>query len=235
MVLNVVKYSPMVKQRTQPLASTKSRQRRTRERAETRQRILDAAREMFVRHGYEATTMRAIADRIEYTATAIYHHFRNKDELMMELATTDFRALAAAFQRIGQIEDPLERLRRVGEAYVDFALEHPMQYQLMFMTPHPLMNVKGITRGDPSQDAYAFLRQVAAGVIASGRLRPEFQDPEELAQMCWASLHGLLALHIIKHNPKQDGADWIAWRDARTTAARMSEALLRGLLRGAGQ
>lgn len=225
----------MVKLRAKPLATTKSRQRRARERAETRQRILDAAREMFVRHGYEATTMRAIADRIEYTATAIYHHFRNKDDLMMELASTDFRALAAAFQRIGEIEDPLERLRRVGEAYVDFALEHPMQYQLMFMTSHPLMNVKGITRGDPSQDAYAFLRQVAASVIASGRLRPEFQDPEELAQMCWASLHGLLALHISKHNPKQDSADWIEWRDARTTAARMSEALMRGLVRSAAQ
>lgn len=208
-----------------------SRERRERERVDTRQRILEAAREMFVRNGYEATTMRAIADRIEYTATAIYHHFRNKDELLMELATTDFRALAAAFHRIGQIEDPVERVRRVGEAYVAFALEHPMQYQLMFMTPHPVMDVKGITRGDPSQDAYAFLRDAWVAVIASGRVRPEFQDAEELAQMCWAALHGLLALHIIKHTPKQDGQDWIAWRDARKTAARLSEALVRGLLR----
>jgi AcrR family transcriptional regulator len=211
--------------------SAGSRARRSRERAETRQRILDAAREMFVRHGYEATTMRAIARRIQYTATAIYHHFRNKDELLMELATTDFRALAGAFQKIGQIEDPLERVRRIGEAYVDFALAHPMQYQLMFMTPHPVMDVKGITQGDPSEDAYAFLRQAWGAVIATGRLRPEFRDPEELAQMCWSSVHGLLALHIIKHQPKPDGPDWIQWRDARTTAARTSETLLRGLLR----
>ncbi|MGH7614882.1 MAG: TetR/AcrR family transcriptional regulator [Gemmatimonadales bacterium] len=208
-----------------------SRERRTRERGETRQRILDVAREMFVRNGYEATTMRAIADRIEYTATAIYHHFRNKGELLTELCNIDFRALAAAFQQIGRIEDPIERLCRIGEAYVSFALEHPMQYQLMFMMPHPVMDVKGITRGDPSQDAYAFLREAWAAAITSERLRPEFQDPEELAQMCWAPLHGLLALHIIKHNPKQNGADWIEWRDARTTASRMSEALMRGVLR----
>jgi len=208
-----------------------SRERRTRERADTRQAILDAAREMFVRNGYEATTMRAIADKIEYTATAIYHHFRNKDELLMELAATDFRALAAAFQRIGQIEDPVERLRRIGEAYVDFALEHPMHYQLMFMTPHPVMGVKGITRGDPSQDAYGFLRETATAVIASERLRPDFQDPEELAQLAWASLHGLLALHITKRASKQGGEEWIQWRDARRTGARMCEALVRGLLR----
>lgn len=208
-----------------------SRERRERERVDTRQRILEAAREMFVRHGYEATTMRAIADRIEYTATAIYHHFRSKEELLLELATMDFRALAAAFQRIGQIEDPIERLGRVGEAYVAFALEHPMQYQLMFMTRHPVMEVKGITRGDPSQDAYAFLRDAWVAAIATGRVRPEFTDAEELAQMCWASLHGLLALHIIKHNPTQNGGEWIAWRDARKTGARLSDALVRGLLR----
>lgn len=175
--------------------------------------------------------MRAIADRIEYTATAIYHHFRNKEELLTELAATDFRALAAAFQRIGRIEDPFERLRRIGEAYVDFALEHPMQYQLMFMTPHPVMDVKGVTPGDPSQDAYAFLRDAWKDALATGQVRPEYADAEELAQMCWSSLHGLLALHIIKHNARRDGAPWIHWRDARRTAARMSEALIRGLCR----
>ncbi len=210
---------------------TRSRLRRDRERAETRERILDAAREMFVRDGYEATTMRAIADKLDYTATAIYHHFRSKEELMLELATSDFRALAGAFGQIGRIEDPIERLRRVGEAYVDFALAHPMQYQLMFMTPHPVMTVKGITRGDPSQDAYAFLRRIWVEALAAGRVRPEYTDAEELAQMCWSSLHGLLSLHIVKHNATQHGEEWIAWRDAGQTARRMSEALVRGLTR----
>ena len=208
---------------------SRSRLRRERERADTRQRILDAAREMFVRHGYDATTMRAIADKLDYTATAIYHHFRNKEELMIELATSDFRALAAAFGQIGRIEDPIERLRRVGDAYVDFALAHPMQYQLMFMTPHPVMAVKGITRGDPGQDAYAFLRRIWEDAIAGGRVRPEFTDAEELAQMCWSQLHGLLSLRICKHDATQNGESWIAWRDARQTARRMSETLIRGL------
>jgi AcrR family transcriptional regulator len=213
------------------MPSIKSLARRSRQREDTRRLILDAAREMFVRLGYEATTMRAIADRIEYTATAIYHHFRSKDELMTELCDLDFRALAAAFQQIGRIEDPIERIRRVGQAYVDFALEHPMQYQLMFMTPHPVMDVKSIKHGDPSEDAYAFLRESWAAAIASGRLRPEYSDPEELAQMAWASLHGILALHIIKHTPRQGGEEWIHWRDARTTTTRLCEALVRGVLR----
>jgi AcrR family transcriptional regulator len=203
-----------------------SRERRTRERAETRERILDAARHMFVRHGYEATTMRAIADKIEYTPTAIYHHFRNKDALLTELASSDFRALAAAFQKIGRIEDPLERLYRVGDAYVEFALAHPMQYQLMFMTLKPEgVIANSMVHGDPTQDAYTFLRDACADAIASGRFRPDITDPDELAQMLWSSVHGLLALQMMK----KEGP--IPWRDARKTARRINETMMRGLLR----
>ena len=207
--------------------SAASRRRRTRELAETRQKILDAAREMFVRRGYEATTMRAIADRIEYTPTAIYHHFRSKEALLRELCSADFGALAEAFRRIGRIADPLERLPRIGQAYVEFALEHPMQYRLMFMTPHPdVGHGTGITRGDPGRDAYAFLRETCAAAIATGRLRPELDDAEQLAQILWASLHGLLALHIVRKDEQ-----WIDWRDPHATASRTRDVMLRGLLR----
>lgn len=207
-----------------------SHERRTRERAETRQRILDAARKLFVRKGVEATTMRAIANEIEYTPTAIYHHFASKHELLLELCNIDFRALAAAFLRIGRVDDPIERLSRIGEAYVDFALEHPMQYQLLFMTRHPgVSRAREHVRGDPTEDAYAFLRDTCADVIATGRLRDEFGDPEEVAQMAWASLHGLIALHIIKEDDP-----WIEWRDVRRTAARMGESLIRGMHRMPG-
>jgi AcrR family transcriptional regulator len=202
-----------------------SLERRTRERAETRERILEAAREMFVQHGYEPTTMRAIADKIEYTPTAIYHHFRNKEALLAELCSADFRSLAAAFQRIGRIEDPLERFSRLCDAYVDFALEHPMQYQLLFMTRHPVVLDKGTDRG-AGEVAYGFLRETCEDVIASGRLRPELTDPDELAQMAWSSVHGVLALHIVKTEHGK-----IKWHDPKGTAARLRDALIRGILR----
>jgi AcrR family transcriptional regulator len=203
-----------------------SAERRTRERAETRERILDAAREMFVERGYEATTMRAIADRIEYTPTAIYHHFLNKEALLAELSVADFRALGAAFQKIGRIADPIERLRRCGQAYVEFGLRHPMQYQFMFMTRKPPGLMKGLKRNDPSEDSYAFLRQTCADAIAAGRLRPEYRSAEEVALMAWSALHGFLSLHIVKH---QD--DWLKWGDPKATAARICNALLEGVLR----
>jgi len=207
-----------------------SLERRSRERADTRQRILDAAREMFVRQGYEATTMRAIADRIEYTPTAIYHHFKNKEALLAELCIADFRALASAFLKIGRIDDPIERLRKTGLAYVQFGLEHPMQYQLMFMTPRPKEVDDSIHSDDPSESAYAFLKATCADVIATGRLRPEYRDANDLALIAWSSLHGMLALRIVLGEE-----EWVQWRDAKGTSTRICDALLDGVLRTRGK
>jgi AcrR family transcriptional regulator len=201
-------------------------ERRTRERAETRERILDAAREMFVEQGYEATTMRAIAERIEYTPTAIYHHFRSKEALLAELCSADFRALAVACQNIARTADPIERLRKTGQAYIEFGIRHPMQYQLMFMTRHPTGVVEGLLNGNPSEDAYAFLRHTCADAIATGRLRPDYHDADELALMAWSALHGILALQIVMGKEK-----WIEWRDPEVTALRICDTVLKGIVR----
>jgi len=204
-----------------------SKERRQREREDTRRMILDAARKMFVRQGYEATTMRAIAQEVEYTPTALYHHFPSKDALFAELCAIDFGDLARAFLKIGRVADPIERLKRIGEAYVEFARAHPMQYQLMFMTPSPGgLKKRTITRGDPSEDAYAFLRQACSDAVASGRLREELNDPDMLAQMVWSTQHGIVSLQIVKGDD-----DWIDWRDVRETARLNCEAMIRGVLK----
>lgn len=205
------------------------RERRTREREETKSRILDAAREMFVEDGLEAVTMREIAKRIEYTPTAIYHHFRDKQALIEELCLIDFRGLGQAFQKIGRIEDPMERLRRIGLAYIDYALEHPSHYRFMFMTPKPSLPASsfGISDGEPEGHAYAVLRSTVAEGIAAGRFRPEFTDADELAQVLWAGVHGIVSLHVVKGGK----GDHIAWRDPRETGRAMLDVMMRGIIR----
>jgi AcrR family transcriptional regulator len=208
---------------------TPSLLRRERQREETRARILEAARELFVANGVAATTMRAIAARIEYTPTAIYHHFRDKDALLAELCTNDFLALAGAFQRIGRIEDPIERIRRIGIAYVDFALDKKSQYQFLFMTPSSHFHSDGLKRvekNNPEQDAYAFLRASVEEALKRGLFRTEFQDADQLAQILWGGLHGIVALHIVKGDD-----EWIQWAEPRATARQAVDVLLRGTRR----
>src|SRR5438034_3061581 len=170
--------------------SVPSLERRQRERVQSRERVLDAARRMFVQRGYEATTMRAIAAKIGYTPTAIYHHFEDKEALVAELSALDFRAFAQALQDFGAVADPVERLRRTGRAYVAFGVANPMHYQFLFMTRRPKESPKGTGQPDPGEDAYGFLRQTCADAIAACRLRPEFTDADEVAQIAWGAMHG---------------------------------------------
>src|SRR5262249_360735 len=143
-LLNVVKFWRCV------LGTT---ERRERERQELRVRILDAARELFAELGYDAVTMRKIAERIEYSPTPIYFHFKDKARLLPELCELDFAALAHEFRKIAKEKDPIERLRKIGHAYVGFGIDYPNHYRLMFMTPHPpIAHTKeydAATRGNP--------------------------------------------------------------------------------------
>jgi AcrR family transcriptional regulator len=202
-------------------------ERRAREREETRTMILDAARELFVEHGVEAVTMRAIAQRIEYTPTAIYHHFRDKHALLVELCVVDFQQLGHVFQRLGRVTDPVDRLRHFGVSYVEFGLTSPNHYRFMFMTERPpLDEAEAHKRMRPEEDAYSLLRATAAEAIAAGRLRPEHDDADAVAQMLWSAVHGVVALRITKK-----GESWIEWRDAARTARAVVDTMTRGMLR----
>jgi AcrR family transcriptional regulator len=206
-------------------------ERRERENAAVREKIMEAARDLFVRHGPEAISMRKIAEAIDYSPTAIYIHFKDKRSLIREMCAADFGALADTFRKLADLEDPLERIGRMATAYVRFALRHPNQYRFMFMTPLPreggeagLSEDELQVRGDPDRDGYAFLVAAVGQAIDAGLLREELADPQLVAQTLWAAFHGLVALQIVKaHDP------WIDWRGVETRTATMLDALLRGM------
>jgi AcrR family transcriptional regulator len=201
------------------------RERREREREEIRTKILDAARELFVAEGYEAVTMRRIADKIEYSPTAIYFHFRDKETLLHEICDADFLALAQQFGAAARIADPIEKLKATGLAYFRFGMSHPNHYRLMFMTPHPpLGDEHAITKGKPEEDAYAFLKSIVAQAIAEGRFRAELTDVELVSQTVWAGMHGVVSLYIAKCHD-----DWVEWRTPEARAELMIETLVKGL------
>jgi AcrR family transcriptional regulator len=205
-----------------------TKERREREREEVRTKILDAARVLFVEQGYEAVTMRKIAAAIEYSPTAIYLHFKDKESIVRELCDTDFAHLASRFRKIGRTADPIERLRGAGRAYADFGAKHPNHYRLMFMTPHPPHDPASskIDVGNPEQDAYAFLKWTVGEAIAQGQLRAGLDDVELVSQIVWAGIHGIVSLRLSKHNEP-----WVAWRAERKTVDLMIDTLIRGLAR----
>ena len=123
-----------------------------------RRKIMDAARAIFVEEGYEAVTMRRIADRIEYSATAIYSHFKDKDALIRAITYADFMA-DPAVANLGDIVDPVERLRRPCASVCQLRSGTSNQYRLIFMSSSgPLYDndQRDGVHGDPDKDAYAW-------------------------------------------------------------------------------
>jgi AcrR family transcriptional regulator len=207
------------------------KERREREKSETRDKILDAARELFVTEGYEGVSMRRVAEKIEYSPTAIYVHFTDKNELFHELCRQDYARLSEVFQSSAMSTDPVERLKQIGRTYIDFGLQHPNHYKFMFMTPHPPLEPDEEERelmGNPEVDAYAFLKWSVQQAINGGRFRKELMDAEIISQTLWAAVHGVISLNIAK------GTDpWVDWRPLQARAEMMLDVTVRGLLREA--
>lgn len=169
-------------------------ERRVRERVELRQRILDAARELFMREGYDRVTMRRIAEAIEYSPTAIYLHFEDKNDLVRALCADEFSRLLEALPQQPP-DDPVDAIRQLGLAYARFGLAHPNHYRFMFMTmrePHE--------HSGEGQRAFDLLRVAVARAVESGRFTGG--DALTMAQVLWSSLHGVVAL-LITYAPEQ--------------------------------
>lgn len=203
--------------------------RRAREREELRQKILDTARELFIAHGYEGVTLRKIAHAIEYAPGTIYSYFKDKDELLRVLCSADFEAFSNSFPRTAQTVAPLDGLRAIGTAYIRFALHHPNQYRLMYMTAKP----QGLQecdaqaqsqKGDPAHDGYALLKQITQRAIDAKLLRPAFSNADLVAQTLWAGVHGMASLEIT-----MGGDPWLQWAPREERIAAMLDTLMYGL------
>lgn len=201
--------------------------RRAQERLATRARIMDAARVLFLRDGFENVSLRKIAAAIGYTAPALYSHFPDKRALILQLCCEDFALLRRTLDTAKRVEDCVERLRTMGRAYVRFALDHPHHYRFMFMTPWAATEAPTDLppeHGDPDHDAYAFLRRAVGACIEQGRFKPHYSDIDAVTQVCWGASHGVASLHIaLKEDP------WVRWRSPKHTAYSLIDATIDGL------
>jgi AcrR family transcriptional regulator len=166
--------------------------RRERHKQELRRVILDAAREIFAREGYESFSMRRLATKIEYSPGSIYLHFKNKEELFETLVEESFERLLQALNKIknGHAEDdPVEALKKGLRAYVEFGLRNPNDYRFAFLLRRPV--VKRPYRVHPAFDT---MRYMVGCCVDKKSFRAV--DVETTSQALWAAIHGITSLLI---------------------------------------
>ncbi len=168
-------------------------ERRARHKENLRQAILEAARELFVSDGYDNVSVRKIAERIEYSPTAIYLHFKDKEEILVELSEEGFRLLHESLGN-AYLSDPVERLRHGAARYFAFALHHPHYYQIMFeIAANPMVKYHQAVEETCGHKAYSFIREAVVQGQAQGVFKPE-ADPDVLSHAFWAAIHGAASL-----------------------------------------
>ncbi len=171
-------------------------ERKERAREELKDLILNAAREIFLEEGYENTSIRKIASRIEYSPGIIYLHFRDKNELLLALHDKAFECkMKALFHSVQDIQDPWERLSATGRAYITYGIENPKDYELMFILSCTMeaLAVKQEFWEDGAM-AIGMLKQNIRDCIDAGYFKPDI-DTDAVSLMLWSQVHGLVTLY----------------------------------------
>lgn len=162
-----------------------------------RDALLTAATAMLGETGPRGLSLREAARRAGVSTGAPYRHFKDKDELLTALATRGFLALDAALSEADELAAgvaPLERLRRLGVAYVEFAVAEPALFRLMFGELAPST--------DASPELADAIRLAGAHLPrAAQHVQTELGDAstEDITLLAWSVVHGVASLYLDGH------------------------------------
>lgn len=173
-----------------------TQERRAREAENTKRVLLDAALKVFSMHGYEATSMRKIAAEAEYSAGLIYLYFKDKNQLLLELQERIFERFAQFIREAREacIGGPREEFRAGLNAYIEFGLSYPDEYDLMFTFRAPMEGLEDYREWGAGSRGFGDLRESVGRLMEGGYL--EAGDPEIKAYVIWSTLHGMVSLSI---------------------------------------
>lgn len=179
------------------------KERRDRERLEMRRAILDAARETAAREGWQAVTIRRVAEKIEYSPPTIYEYFESKEALIEELSHEGFRRLLDGLRAARDARtDPRERMWSMGDAYWNFVWTHPELYQC-------ISGLGGVNFCGPEHEhphaegkqVFELFCEVLRAVLPAGTAA---EDLEGKVITLWSLFHGFIALLMAGRIPMEE-------------------------------
>ena len=156
--------------------------------------ILEAAKALFIEKGFKHTSIRNIAQKIEYSPTTIYLYYKDKDAIFHAIHSEGFSLLNLKMSVLFSVADPFERLKAMGHIYLDFARENKELYDLMFIQDAPMNYIEADADENwlEGKTAFNFLKATVEQCMEMGRL--PHTDVESTAFFIWASMHGMCAL-----------------------------------------
>ena len=174
-------------------------ERKEKQKLEIKKLILDAAMQLFMQEGYENVSIRKIADLIEYSPTTVYLHFKDKNEIFYHLHESGFAKMIEFNSNLASISNPLIRLYKMGENYIQFGIEYPQFYEIMFIQNEPMQSLIDQMGGDCKDwslgdNALNQLKGILMECMDKNLIKKGPIDSVALA--IWGMVHGLVSLYI---------------------------------------
>jgi len=172
-----------------------SKERILRLKDETRTKILDAALHIVQKEGWQALSMRKIADEIEYTAPIIYEYFTNKEGILLELTRRGYLILGKDIREArDKHQSPEHKMEAMWIAYWDFAFAHKEFYQLMYGVDTVCCSVKNSM---PEAETVATM----LGAVIESLFKKQPVHEKDICMKYytyWSIIHGLISINLVR-------------------------------------
>ena len=167
-----------------------------------RNRMCDHALVSFGKHGVEGISLRGLAADLSCSRTTPYRYFKNKADILAALRQREFGRIADSLEAaLAQETDTNKQLEALFRSYLQFAMQHPDSYRVMYNVVQPDSTQYTELEAEISRSAKP-MRQVVNASVEAGTM---FGQPVDIFYVLWAGLHGLISLHLAhlignKHN-----------------------------------
>ncbi|SHG05011.1 TetR/AcrR family transcriptional regulator [Pedobacter caeni] len=152
--------------------------------------ILDAAKKLFLKDGFEATSIRKMASEIRCSPATIYLYYKDKSDIFYDLHKEGFKILIGQLEILKVIENPFDRLKTMGLVYLKFSQENSDFYELMYAKKTPEKH------WDEGNKVYTMLKDIILQCQKGGLLKDT--DTDKVVMMIWSLLHGACMLSLQK-------------------------------------
>jgi AcrR family transcriptional regulator len=185
-------------------------ERKLRQKEEVRSSILKAAWQLVEKEGWQALSIRKIADAIEYSSPVIYDHFANKEAILLEFTRKGFRQLNEQLIKAkDKFTNPEQQIEAIAYAYWKFAFDQKEYYQLMYGLGMPGCDaVKQI----PELSSFTEIIMVPIKEMLA-KTKNTTAEPFLKLQTFWSTLHGLISINMMGRDDHRDELNAMVLKD----------------------
>lgn len=177
-------------------------ERKQKERKKLKKKIIESAKKLFIKYGYENVSMRKIAKDIDYSPTTIYIYFENKSDLIFSIVQEFYKSIEKEISKVFFSDHPpFDKLIEILTLYVKHSIDPKNHYDLILKNYDSIKTNINHTSGYPK--GFNIIKEPLEDCVKNGLFKEE-SNIDLILQGLWAINFGLISLFLAEPN-----FDWV--------------------------